>query len=414
MSPDGPSAPPAEPGPGEAPASAGTLLADPRLVSILLLSGVGVLGTQAIPPVLPAIQSSLGVSDARIGLVLTALFLPAVVLVPVTGAICDIYGRRRVTLLTLFGFGTAGVGIFFAPTFEVLLALRVVQGICFATLTPLSVAFVGDFFQGTEGTTAQGIRVSTNGVVIIVAPIVAGVLAEVAWNYPFLLYLAAFPVMLVVYRHFPEPDAFEGGPTGSVVEETRAWAGGVARTLNDRTLLLLLLGGFMLFGVRYIMLTVAPLLATRTIGLRPSVVGVAIGLLGVVRILVAPQAGRLSAWLPRRTVFVLTMSVIAASMAVFSVVDSLPLFVAGVVVFSVGMSLFNPTLNDTVTVSSPTENRAGVVAAMQSTKNLANTVSPAAAGLLLAATDFRTVFTVAAGLAVAYVVVIAVGLDPDE
>lgn len=414
MPPEGPRGPSSESrASASGPASTRSLLADPRLVSILLLSGVGVLGTQAISPVLPAIQSGLAVSDARIGLVLTALFLPAIVLVPVTGAICDIYGRRRVTLLSLGGFGTAGVGIFFAPTFEVLLALRVVQGLCFATLTPLSVAFVGDFFQGTEGTTAQGIRVSTNGIVIILAPVAAGVLAEVAWNYPFLLFATAFPAMLVVYRYFPEPDAFEGGPTGSIASEAREWLRGVARTLNDRTLLLLLLGGFMLFATRYAMLTVAPLLATRSIGLRPSVVGLALGLLGVVRVLVAPQAGRLAAWLPRRTVFVLTMGVVAASMGVFAVVDSLSTFVLGVVTFSVGMSLFNPTLNDTVTVSSPAENRAGVVSALQSAKNLANTVSPAVAGLLLAATDFRTVFTVAGAVALGYVVIVAATLDPE-
>lgn len=395
------------------PTSARTLLGDSRLVSILFLSGAGVLGTQLIPPVLPAIQSGLGVSDAQIGLVMTALFLPAMVLTPVVGAVCDIYGRRPVSLASIGGFGVAGIAIYFAPTFEVLLALRVVQGICFAALTPLSVAFIGDFFQGQEGTTAQGIRSSTNGLVIIVAPTVAGVLADIAWNLPFLVYAAAFPAMIYVYYNFPEPDAFDGSSGGAISTEVRTWIRGVVDSLNDRNLLLLILGGFTLFLVRYGMMTVAPLLATRTIELRPSVVGMVFSLIGVVRVIVSPQAGRLAAWLPRKTGFVITMSVVGASMALFAVAISLSMLVGAAIVYAVGQSLFNPTLNDTVTVAAPADNRAGVVSALQGSKNLANTIGPALASLLLAVTNFRTVFLVAAGIVVLYVGIIGVWLDAD-
>jgi MFS family permease len=397
--------------PGTEPVAARTLLADRRLVSILLLSGVGVFGTQLIPPVLPAIQSGLGVSDARIGLVMTALFLPAFVLIPVVGAVSDIYGRRRVALISLAGFGLAGVGGFFAPSFEVLLALRVVQGICFAPLTPLSVAYVGDFFSGYAGTTAQGIRVSTNGLVIIAAPAAAGILAELAWNVPFLVYAVAFPAIVFVYWHFPEPASDDDDAPESVRRELRVWLRGVGGALLERNLQVLVLGGFVLFGVRIVMFTVAPLLGTRVIGLGVSVVGVLFSLFGVVRIVVAPQAGRVAAVLSRKTAFLATMTVVAASMGLFAVASTLPGFVAAILAFSVGMSLFNPTLNDAVTASASAAQRAGVVSAMQSAKNVANTAGPALAGLLLAATDFRTVFGVAAVLAVGYLLVLAALLD---
>jgi MFS family permease len=395
------------------PASTRTLLQDPRLTSILLLSGAGILGTQLVPPVLPAIQSSLGVSDAQIGLVMTALFLPAMVLTPVVGAICDIYGRRPVSLASIAGFGVAGVAIYFAPSFEVLLALRVVQGICFAALTPLSVAFIGDYFQGEEGTTAQGIRSSTNGAVIIVAPAVAGALADIAWNLPFLIYLVTLPAMVYIYYNFPEPEAFESSIGGSVVAEARTWARGVAQSLNDRNLLLLILGGFTLFLVRYSMFTIAPLLATRTIGLSASTVGIVFSLMGVVRVIVSPQAGRLAAWLPRKTGFAITMSVVGTSMVVFAVAVSLWMLVAAAIVYAVGQSLFNPTLNDTVTVAAPADNRAGVVSALQSSKNLANTMGPALASLLLALTGFRTVFLAAGGVVLLYVLILVIWLDPE-
>ncbi|MFW5918345.1 MAG: MFS transporter, partial [Haloferacaceae archaeon] len=177
--------------------------------------------------------------------------------------------------------------------------------------------------------------------------------------------------------------------------------------------LLLILGGFTLFLVRYGMLTVAPLLATRTIGLRPSVVGMVFSLIGVVRVIVSPQAGRLAAWLPRKTAFAITMGVVGVSMAVFAAAISLPMLVAAAIIYAVGQSLFNPTLNDTVTVAAPTDNRAGVVSALQASKNVANTVGPALASLLLAVTDFRTVFLVSTGLVVVYLVILVAWLDPE-
>jgi len=398
-------------GPASEPAAVRSLLADPRLVSILLLSGVGVFGAQAMSPALPAIQAGLGVSDARIGLVMTALFLPSFFMIPVIGAVSDLYGRRRVALVSLAGFGVAGVAIFFAPSFEVLLALRVVQGLCFGALTPLSVAFIGDFFSGYEGTTAQGIRASTNGLVIIVAPATAGVLAELAWNVPFLLYLTAFPALLFVHRYFPDT-GFDEAARGSVREEVAGWLTAVGGSLRDPNLLLLILGGFVLFLVRIVMFTYAPLFGTRAIGLPIAEVGVLFSLFGVVRIVVAPQAGRIAARLSRRTTFVVTMAVVAGSMALFAAARSTPTFVAAIVTFAAGMSLFNPTLNDAVTASASPTSRAGVVGAMQSTKSVANTLGPVVGGLLLTATSFRTLFLVAGGLAVGYVVLLLVRLEP--
>ncbi len=48
---------------------------------------------------------------------------------------------------------------------------------------------------------------------------------------------------------------------------------------------------------------------------------------------------------------------------------------------------------------------------MQSAKNVANTLGPALAGILLAATDFRTVFAVSAVVAVGYVALIVAQLE---
>lgn len=47
-------------------------------------------------------------SAARIGLVLSAFFLPTMLCTPVVGVAADIYGRRPVVLTSLATFGVAG------------------------------------------------------------------------------------------------------------------------------------------------------------------------------------------------------------------------------------------------------------------------------------------------------------------
>lgn len=410
----------------------GRLLTDPRLLSITLASAVGVFGNQAVPAVLPSIGRGLALTDAQIGLVMTVFFFASMVSVPTLGVVADVYGRRPVVLGSLAIFGAAGVAVFVVDSFAALLALRVVQGVGISGTTALSVAFLGDFFEGQRGTTAQGIRSSANGLTIIVAPIAAGVLAGVGWRYPFLLYGAAFPVFVLVYRYLPEgtevatdgeESSLEGaaadgeatgdGGTTRLRAELQRYAETMADSLRDRNVAVLVLGGFTLFFVRYGLLTIVPLLATRRLGASPAVLGLALSVIGVVRVVVSPLAGKLVALISQKWAFVVTMSVVAASMAMLSVVPNVPSLAAALVVFSVGMALFNPVLNDTITATATAETRAGVVSSVQTAKGVANTAAPTLFAFLLATTGFLTTFAFGAVAALAYVGVVIVALDPE-
>lgn len=387
------------------------LVTDPRLLSIVLLSTVGVFGNQAIPPVLPSIGRGLALSDAWVGLVMTAFFLPTMVFVPVVAVLSDIYGRRPVVLSALFGFGTAGVAVFAVESVLPLLALRAIQGASLAGLTPLAVALLGDFFEGERGTTAQGIRSSAHGVVIIVAPTVAGILAGIGWQYPFLLYGAAFPVFALVYLFLPEGVEDRSTTGDGTIEQLHKYVADISGSLRDRTLAVLIAGGFTLFFVRYGLLTIVPLLATRRLGASAAQTGVVLSVLGAVRIVVAPFSGRLVARTSRRTATAGTTGVLAASLGGLAIVSNLYALSAAVAVFGVGMALLNPLLNDTVAAIAPSSERAGVVSSLHLFKNLATTVAPTAFTVVLSATTFATVFVGAAGVALAYVAVVLLLFD---
>ena len=101
-------------------------------------------GAQGISPALPAVQKALGISESQVGLITAAYMLPGVLLAIPLGYLADRYGRRVVFSSTALLYGVAGAAQALAPSFNVPLGLRVVQGIGFAALMPLSMTLIAD------------------------------------------------------------------------------------------------------------------------------------------------------------------------------------------------------------------------------------------------------------------------------
>lgn len=387
------------------PTSSQELLADPRLLSVLGATFVGTFGLAAISPVLPAIANALSVSDARIGLVFTAFVAANAVTLPLAGYLADAYGRRVVIVASLLLFGVAGVATYFAPTFGVLLTLRALQGMAFPGVVSLSITVIGDVYSLSTGTAAQGLRMSVNGVSATVAPLLAGALAAVAWNVPFLLFAIAFPAAVVVLLYLPEtgdPGRREdGGQDRLATERVRGHLVAVASELRNVDLSLLLVGAFVFFFARYAVVTFVPLLAVRTLGATSFVAGLLISLLGVVRIVVPPTSRAVVSRLSLSVTIVASIGLTAVSILAMAVAPS-PL-VLGCLVggFAVGGSLFNSLLNATVAGMASDENRASVVVTMELAKSAAVATSPIVLGVVLALSGYDAVFMIpAAGLLV--------------
>lgn len=395
----------------EAGASAVTyraLLTDSRLGAVVLLTFVGMIGVHGVPPVLPAISESLGVPDDRIGLVMTAFFLPAAVALPVVAVVADLVGRRPVALGSLVLFGLAGTGVYFVESFAAILLLRGVQGLAFPGLVPLSITLTGDLYTGAAGTTAQGLRLSVNGIGSTLSPLVAGALAGLAWPVPFLLFAVAFPAVAVVAATLPETRT--GAADGPAGVDVPAYLRAVAAELADRDLALLVIGGFAVFFAQFAVLTFVPLFAVRHLGASSFVAGALIAVFGGTRIVISPLAGPVVARVGRTPVIVAGTGLAGTCTLLMAGVGSV-LGLGGLLfAFAFGLALFTPTLNDAVTgMASPTR-RAGVVNVMEVGKTGAIAASPAAFGLVLAGAGFGALFGLAAAVFVAYATVALVFL----
>jgi len=124
------------------------------LVAVVLASGIVFLDSTVVNVALSAMGRELpatlvatleGQSYVVYGYLLT---LSALLIL--AGALADVYGRRRMLLIGLAGFGASSVLCGLAPSMELLIAFRLVQGAFGAVLVPTSLAIVSATFEGEE------------------------------------------------------------------------------------------------------------------------------------------------------------------------------------------------------------------------------------------------------------------------
>lgn len=387
-----------------------SLLADPRLAAAVLLSVAGTLGNNVAAPALPAMGGALGVPDARLGLVITAYTLPAMFAVPVAGVLADLYGRRTVVIPSLAAFGLFGGAISLVGTFELVLLLRGLQGVAFAGIMPLSVTILGDLYDGVEGSAAQGVRVSVNGVSSIVVPAVAGAVSALAWNYPFLIYLAVLPIVVVAYVALPET-AGSVKPAAGLLGQLQAYARSIRREVRRPRTATLIAGGGVRDFTRYAIITFVPIFAVRTLDASFAQAGALLSLRAAGSVIVSPMAGWLVGAVSRRWALVGSLVLGAASTALIPVAPDVIWLGAVVLVYSVGDAVFSPVIKDTVTAAAPAASRAGVISGMNVLKYAAQASSPVFFGLVLAVAGFDSLFLLGAAFVAAYAVIVAMVLQ---
>ena len=155
---------------------------------------------------LPTIGRDLGAGVAGLQWTLNGYVLTLAALVLVGGSLSDIYGRRRIFILGVVVFVAASALCAAAPTIELLVVARFVQGIGGALLTPGSLAIIDAVFHPDDRTRAIGAWAGLGAVAGAIGPSVGGYLTDaVSWRAVFLinLPLGAFVVVAAVL-HVPE------------------------------------------------------------------------------------------------------------------------------------------------------------------------------------------------------------------
>ena len=340
------------------------------LYVILSSSLIGVMGVSLISPVLPDLRGVFGISDAQVGLVITAYTLPGIFLTPFIGLVADRFGRRRVIVPLLLTFGLAGAGIAFVDSFTDVLVLRFVQGIGASALVTLAVTLIGDFYEGNRRDAVMGLNGSTIGTGAAAYPLIGGALAAVHWNVPFLFFGIAVLVGLVTLFVLEEPNDNRSSDVGTYLRRL----GAVSRLPSA---LAIFVSIFVIFFVFYgAVLTALPLMLSDEFGLTAGQIGPVLAMVALASATVSSQYGRVSEW--RSAPELVALGFVAYGTSLLGVwLAPSPLFVgASLLVFGVGFGVVMPSVDTTVVTLVSGELRAGMMGMRTSMLRLGQTLGP--------------------------------------
>jgi EmrB/QacA subfamily drug resistance transporter len=157
-------------------------------------SFVAGLDATAVNVALPSIRVDLGGGLAGQQWVSNAYLLTLASLILVGGSLGDVFGERRIFSIGVAGFGAVSVLCAVAPTIEVLIGARALQGAFGALLTPSALAVIVSAFPANERGMAIGSWTAWSAISTVIGPLVGGWLVDaVSWrlifaiNVPFVL-----------------------------------------------------------------------------------------------------------------------------------------------------------------------------------------------------------------------------------
>ena len=184
----------------------GTPTARGVIAAATLGSGLTQLDGTVVNVALRTMGEDLDASLSQLQWITNGYFLSLASLILLGGALGDRFGRRRVFIIGTVWFALASLLCGAAPTAEVLIVARVLQGIGGALLTPGSLAMIQGAFRAEDRGRAIGAWSGLGGIASALGPLVGGLLIDHAsWRWIFLinLPLAALTVWLAM-RWVPE------------------------------------------------------------------------------------------------------------------------------------------------------------------------------------------------------------------
>jgi EmrB/QacA subfamily drug resistance transporter len=162
------------------------------LVAATVGSAVVFLDSTVVNVALPAIgrdlpKDFLGVFEGQT-YVYNGYLLTLSSLLILAGALSDFYGRRRLFLIGLGGFGLTSALCGLAPNLELLVFFRLLQGAAGAVLVPGSLSILTATFSGEERGRVFGIWAGASAAIALIGPYLGGALVELlSWRVIFLI-----------------------------------------------------------------------------------------------------------------------------------------------------------------------------------------------------------------------------------
>lgn len=208
------------------------------LVSICITLFIVPLSMSGVNMALPAIAMALQADAVWLSWIPTATLWGSIVLLLPAGRVADTVGRKPIFLVGLLGFSLASLLVFLVNSVEVLLLVRVLQGLFSSLVFATAMAIVAMVFSENNRGSALGLTATSVYLGLTCGPLIGGWLTEhLGWHSVFWAPVILASISLLLAVIYIRKDVRSGNPA-----EPLDWLGSVL-FVALATLLLLGLSG---------------------------------------------------------------------------------------------------------------------------------------------------------------------------
>lgn len=329
-------------------------------------------------------------SDMVIKLVITMPALMIAFFGTAAGSLSDRWGRKTILIISLVLYGVGGFSGYFFNSIEWLLVSRAVLGLGVAGIMSIATTLISDYFDGPERNAfvgSQAAFMSLGGVVFLLA---GGLLADMNWRYPFIIYLGAFALLPFVIGVLYEP----------VKEREKGISSGASSAIAGQNLNITALVytiGFLGMVFFYMIPTQIPFLIKERMTVSHTLHGMAIAVTTLTGAMTSLQYGTIKKRFHFSSIFVFSFILMAIGYYCVALFQTYTGILTGLAIAGFGLGVLLPNSNLWLMNTADPRNRGKIIGGLSSAMFLGQFISPLATGIIIQHYNLTYAFYLASG-----------------
>ena len=305
-------------------------------VTLLLVSSLTIMSMITISASLPDMTKAFSALPNAENLVKLTLSFPALFIALtaiIAGKFIDKFGRLRLLNAALILYAIAGSSGYWLDNIYIILAGRALLGICVGITMTIATTLIADYYQGKSRQKFAGLQIAVMSLGGIMFVTLGGVLADISWRVPFLLYL--FPLLIL-----PMTSLFLKEPKTLHIAKSKD------TSVKSPKIIWLVFINIMIMWILFFIIPVQIPFYLKSIGIeKNTLIGIAIASTTFFSVISSLSFSRIKDRLSYQQVFGIGYLLMALSFASISYGGSYGMVMIGMLLAGLGMGLMIPNAN---------------------------------------------------------------------
>lgn len=316
--------------------------------TLLLVSSLTIMSMITISASLPDMTKTFEAEPNGAALVKLSLSFPGLFIALsaiVAGIVIDKIGRLKLLGTALVLYAVGGTSGYYLDNIYLILAGRALLGICVGITMTIVTTLVADYYQGKARQKFAGLQIAVMSIGGIIFITLGGVLADISWRVPFLLYLFSLLILPATYLFLKEPAVAK---TAQKISEKK----------SSPAIIWLVFGNVMLIWIIFFIIPVQIPFYLKSIGIeKNSLIGLAVASATFFSAISSFSFSRIKDMFGFRQIFGIGYIFLALAFICYAFGDSYGMVLLGMLLGGLGMGLMIPNANVWVMQLAPLEIR---------------------------------------------------------